>query len=234
MGDRHVNRILLAALFVVSLAGCPQEEKKLWPKLGGGEKKPFTLGELPDGPKPQVKLETSMGDIVVELYPSKAPKTVDNFLGYVDAKHYDGVIFHRVIPNFMIQTGGFEPGMREKGSRGPIQNESDNGLKNDRGTLAMARTPNPHSASDQFFINLKYNDFLDRENAQDRWGYCVFGKVVTGMDVVDKIAQVRTGKRGGHDDVPIEDVFIKTARRIDEPKKEEAKKEEIKKDDEKK
>ena len=226
-------RIVIAGLFVVSIAGCPQEDKKLWPKLNV-EKKPFTLGDMPDGPKPQVKLETSMGDIVVELYPSRAPQTVENFLGYVDEKHYDGVVFHRVIPDFMVQTGGFEPGMKEKRSRGQIKNESDNGLKNERGTLAMARTPNPHSASDQFFVNLKYNDFLDRANAQDRWGYCVFGKVVSGMDTVDKIAQVRTGKRGGHDDVPIEDVILKSARRINEPKKDDEKKADVKKDEDKK
>ncbi|MBX9679570.1 MAG: peptidyl-prolyl cis-trans isomerase [Gemmataceae bacterium] len=189
---------------------------------------------MPDGPKPQVKLETSMGDIVVELYPSRAPETVENFLGYVKDKHFDGVIFHRVIPDFMIQTGGFEPGMREKNSRQPIQNESENGLKNELGTLAMARTSNPHSASDQFFINLKDNGFLDRENAKDRWGYCVFGKVVSGMDVVNKIAQVRTGKRGGHDDVPTEDVLLKSARRLDEPKKDDEKKADAKKDEAKK
>ena len=166
-----------------------------------------------DNKNPAVVLDTSAGKIVVELFADKAPGTVKNFLQYVDDKHYDGVVFHRVIPKFMIQTGGFEPGMRERKTRESIKNESDNGLKNERGTLAMARTPNPHSASAQFFVNLKYNDFLDKANARDKFGYAVFGRVIEGMDVVDQIAGVQTGTKGGHDDVPLQDVVIRTARR---------------------
>jgi cyclophilin family peptidyl-prolyl cis-trans isomerase len=145
---------------------------------------------------PQVDLKTNMGTIRVELYPAKAPKTVANFLQYVKDGHYNGVIFHRVIPNFMVQVGGFEKGMKEKPTRAPIENEAKNGLKNDLGTLAMARTNAPHSASAQFFINTKNNDFLNQSQAQDGWGYAVFGKVVAGMDVVMKIQQVPTGNVG--------------------------------------
>ncbi len=161
--------------------------------------------------EPQVDLKTSMGSIRIELYPAKAPKTVENFLQYVKDGHYDGTIFHRVINDFMIQTGGFDKSMREKRGRGPISNEAKNGLKNDLGTLAMARTSAPHSASAQFFINLKNNDFLNSANAQDGWGYAVFGKVVSGMDVVMKIAKVPTGNAGGHGDVPREAVIVESA-----------------------
>ena len=157
---------------------------------------------------PVVVVDTSMGTIKVELYPDKAPITVKNFLGYVDDKFYDGTIFHRVIPNFMIQGGGFEPGMKEKKTRDPIKNESGNGLSNARGTMAMARTPEPDSATAQFFINVKDNDFLDRANNPDKVGYCVFGKVIDGMDVVDKIKAVATKK-----DVPTQDVVIRSIRR---------------------
>jgi len=166
-----------------------------------------------DKKNPVVVFDTSAGKIVVELYADKAPNTVKNILQYVDDKHYDGVVFHRVIPKFMIQTGGFDPGMRERKTREPIKNESDNGLANERGTLAMARTNAPHSASAQFFINLKHNDFLDKANARDKFGYAVFGRVIEGMDVVDQIAGVQTGSKGGHDDVPLQDVVIRTARR---------------------
>jgi cyclophilin family peptidyl-prolyl cis-trans isomerase len=166
---------------------------------------------------PQVDLKTSLGTIRVELYPAKAPKTVANFLQYVKDGHYNGVIFHRVIPNFMIQVGGFEKGMREKPTRAPIENEAKNGLKNDLGTLAMARTSAPHSASAQFFINTKNNDFLNYPG-QDGWGYAVFGKVVSGMDVVMKISQVPTGNAGGHGDVPREAVLIETATLVAEKK----------------
>ncbi len=161
---------------------------------------------------PIVTMETSMGTIKIELYADKAPITVKNFIAYAKDKHYDGVIFHRVIPNFMIQGGGMEPGMREKKTKGTIKNESANGLTNDRGTLAMARTPAPDSASAQFFINLKDNTFLNRAQAQDGVGYCVFGKVTEGMDIVDKIAAVRTGQNGPHGDVPVEDVTIKSVK----------------------
>jgi cyclophilin family peptidyl-prolyl cis-trans isomerase len=160
---------------------------------------------------PQVDLKTSLGTIRVELYPAKAPKTVANFLQYVKDGHYNGVIFHRVIPNFMIQVGGFDKGMKEKPTRPPIENEAKNGLKNDLGTLAMARTSAPHSASAQFFINTKNNDFLNSANAQDGWGYAVFGKVLSGMDVVMKISQVPTGNVGPFGDVPKEPVLIESA-----------------------
>jgi peptidyl-prolyl cis-trans isomerase A (cyclophilin A) len=159
----------------------------------------------------KVRLATSMGDIVVELDAAKAPKTVDNFIQYVKAGHYDGTIFHRVIGNFMIQGGGMEPSMKEKPTRAPIPLESRNGLSNQRGTLAMARTGVPDSATSQFFINVKDNNFLDQPNSQDGNGYAVFGKVVEGMDVVDKIRSVPTGNRGPHQNVPSEPVLIKKA-----------------------
>jgi cyclophilin family peptidyl-prolyl cis-trans isomerase len=166
------------------------------------------------GPNPVVVMETSMGKITIEPYQDKAPVTVDNFLRYVDGKFYDGTIFHRVIPDFMIQGGGFEPGMkREKPTFSPIRNESFNNLSNERGTIAMARTGRPDSATAQFFINVKNNKALDRAHAQDRVGYAVFGKVIEGMDVVDQIREVKTRKVGDHDDVPVKDVVIKTVRR---------------------
>jgi cyclophilin family peptidyl-prolyl cis-trans isomerase len=163
---------------------------------------------------PVVVLETSMGNIKIELFEKKAPITVKNFLQYVDDKFYDGVIFHRVIPDFMVQGGGMLPGLKEKQTRPPIKNEAGNNLSNERGTLAMARTSQPDSASAQFFINLKKNGFLDRANAGDGVGYAVFGRVTEGMDVVDKIAAVQTGNRGGHQNVPTQDVTIKSARRV--------------------
>jgi len=159
-----------------------------------------------------VKLRTNFGVIGLELDTGRAPETVKNFLDYVESGFYSNTVFHRVIDGFMIQGGGFEPGMRQKPIRSSIKNEADNGLKNERYTVAMARTSEPHSASSQFFINVKDNDFLDHtaQNAQG-WGYCVFGKVVEGQDVVDKIRQVKTGKRGSHGDVPVEDVVIEKA-----------------------
>jgi cyclophilin family peptidyl-prolyl cis-trans isomerase len=162
---------------------------------------------------PRVALETSKGNIVVELYQDKAPKTVKNFLDYVKAGFFNGTIFHRVIPGFMVQGGGFTPDMTEKPTRPTIQNEADNGLGNQRGTLAMARTPDPHSAGAQFFINLKDNsplNFTAKTNAG--WGYTVFGRVVEGMEVVDAIAQVPTTSKGMYDDVPVQPVIIKKAR----------------------
>jgi peptidyl-prolyl cis-trans isomerase B (cyclophilin B) len=164
---------------------------------------------------PQVVLETSHGSMKIELYADKAPITVKNFLQYVDDKFYDGTIFHRVIRDFMIQGGGFEPGMKQKQTRGAIQNESANGLKNERGTLAMARTSAPDSATAQFFVNHKNNDFLNKAQARDGAGYCVFGKVIDGLDVLDKIAAVSTANRGGHGDVPVTDVVLISARRCD-------------------
>jgi cyclophilin family peptidyl-prolyl cis-trans isomerase len=161
---------------------------------------------------PVVVMETSQGTIKIELFEDKAPITVQNFLGYVKDKHYDGLIFHRVIENFMIQGGGFEPGMKQKKTKDPIKNEADNGLSNARGTIAMARTRVADSATSQFFINVKDNTALDRANSPDKVGYCVFGKVIEGMDVVDKIKKVRTGSKMGFDDVPVEDVVIESVK----------------------
>ena len=159
-----------------------------------------------------VKLNTSKGTIVLELDAEKAPETVANFLQYVSDGFYNGTIFHRVIDGFMIQGGGFESGMVQKPTRDTIKNEANNGLSNERGTIAMARTPDPHSASAQFFINLKDNAFLDfKSESPDGWGYCVFGRVIDGMDVVDAIKDVDTGTSGFHQDVPTEDVIIETA-----------------------
>ena len=167
------------------------------------------------GDNPKVVLDTSKGKIVLELYLQMAPETVVNFLGYVDAKFYDGTIFHRVIPKFMIQGGGFLPLMKRKPGKGPIQNEADKGLKNDRGTIAMARTGDPHSATAQFFINTVNNSFLNHRNkTQQGWGYTAFGRVIRGMDVVDVISAVETTKRAGFSDVPVQPVVIKSARRL--------------------
>ena len=163
----------------------------------------------------QVDLETSKGTIRVELDEAKAPLSSKNFLEYVDAGHYDGTVFHRVIPGFMIQGGGFEPGMRQKSTRATIQNEANNGLKNNRYTLAMARTSAPHSASSQFFINATDNNFLNfTAETASGWGYAVFAKVVSGTEVVDAIERVKTGGKGGHGDVPLEDVVILSAKRV--------------------
>jgi len=159
-----------------------------------------------------IVLHTNHGDIKIELDYNNAPVTAKNFEEYVTSGHYDGTIFHRVINGFMVQGGGFEPGMNQKETRDPIQNEADNGLSNDTGTLAMARTMEPHSASAQFFINVSDNAFLNHtgKNMQG-WGYCVFGKVVEGMDVVNIIKEVKTTSRAGHQDVPAEDVIITSA-----------------------
>jgi peptidyl-prolyl cis-trans isomerase B (cyclophilin B) len=157
-----------------------------------------------------VVLKTNHGDIKLELDAEKAPKTVENFIAYVKAGHYNGTIFHRVISGFMIQGGGFEPGMKQKPTNEPIENEAKNGLKNEAYTVAMARTAAPHSASAQFFINVNDNSFLDYPG-QDGWGYCVFGKVVEGTDVVDKIKGVKTTRSGMFADVPAEDVVIQSA-----------------------
>jgi cyclophilin family peptidyl-prolyl cis-trans isomerase len=168
---------------------------------------------------PVVLMETSLGPVTIELFPKLAPITVKNFLDYVDDKFYDGTIFHRVIRTFMIQGGGFESGMRkEKPMRPSIENESYNGLTNDRGTIAMARTPQPDSATAQFFINVVDNSMLDRANAKDRVGYAVFGKVIDGMDVVDRIREVKTRNLGDHEDVPADDVLIKSIRRVEKKK----------------
>jgi peptidyl-prolyl cis-trans isomerase B (cyclophilin B) len=161
---------------------------------------------------PRVVLRTTLGDVILELDRTAAPVTTENFLSYVSSGQYNGTVFHRVIPDFMIQGGGFSEDMRQKPTADPIANEADNGLKNDRGTIAMARTSEPHSATAQFFINLKDNDFLNHTSKTPQgWGYAVFGKVVDGMDVVDKIAQVKTGAHGPHRDVPADAIVITEA-----------------------
>jgi peptidyl-prolyl cis-trans isomerase B (cyclophilin B) len=159
-----------------------------------------------------VKLHTTLGTITLELDQQKAPDTVANFLQYVEDGHYTNTIFHRVIDGFMIQGGGFEPGMKQKATRATLKNEADNEIKNKAYTIAMARTPDPHSASSQFFINLSDNGFLDfTAPTSDGWGYCVFGRVTEGTEVVDKIRKVKTGSRAGHQDVPVNDVVIEKA-----------------------
>ena len=204
----------------------PAAESAPPPKEAEPEAEPVEMAKLevpkpepPAPPKPKVKekpvvvMETSKGTIKIELDQERAPGTVANFLQYVDDKFYDGTIFHRVMPNFMIQGGGFGPDMSEKPTREMIKNEATNGLANLRGTIAMARRPDPHSATAQFFINHKTNQALDKEHSRDGWGYCVFGKVIEGLDVVDAIAQVPTGNKGSHGNVPIAVVTIKTVRR---------------------
>ena len=171
-----------------------------------------SLSNLATAAAPQVQIITSLGNITLELNADKAPQTAANFLKYVEDKHYEGTIFHRVIKDFMIQGGGMLPDMSQKPCNAPIKNEANNGLKNDRGTIAMARTSDPHSATAQFFINTVDNDFLNfrAENTQG-WGYAVFGKVVEGLDVVDQIRAVSTGRSGYHSDVPVEAVVIDKA-----------------------
>ena len=157
----------------------------------------------------KISMKTSLGTVIMELYPEKAPITVKNFVQYVESGHFNGTIFHRVIPGFMIQGGGFEPGMKQRDVGKPIKNEADNGLVNEVGTIAMARTPDPDSATAQFFINVKDNAFLNYTAPTSQgWGYCVFGKVIEGMDVVHQIEKVATDSAGMHQDVPIEDVII--------------------------
>jgi peptidyl-prolyl cis-trans isomerase A (cyclophilin A)/peptidyl-prolyl cis-trans isomerase B (cyclophilin B) len=159
---------------------------------------------------PRVSLKTNIGEIVLELNPEKAPKTAANFLSYVKSGHYNGTIFHRVIDGFMIQGGGFDKNMRQKPVKDPVENEAKNGLKNERYTIAMARTNAPHSATAQFFINVNNNDFLDYPG-QDGWGYCVFGRVIKGMDVVDRIRQAQTSDKGMYENVPIKPIIIESA-----------------------
>ncbi len=179
--SRSLGAIIVSATLLV-FAGCSR------------------AGSETNGGGPMVIMSTSMGDVKIELYPDKAPETVKNFLAYVNDKFYDGTIFHRVIPNFMIQGGGFTEDMQQKSVKPPIKNEADNGLTNDTGTLAMARTNVVDSATAQFFINVKDNDFLNY--TPQNFGYAVFGKVIEGMDVVRKIKKVKTGNRGGHQNVP--------------------------------
>ena len=176
----------------------------------------FAMAPSIAGENVKVQFETSKGNIMIELFSDKAPKSVENFLHYVDSGHYDGLIFHRVIPGFMIQGGGFEPGMRERQPENdPIPNEADNGLLNKRGSLAMARTADPHSASAQFYINVADNDFLNHSSKTPQgWGYAVFGQVSAGMEVADAIVATPTGQSGAHGDVPVEDIIIVSARRL--------------------
>jgi cyclophilin family peptidyl-prolyl cis-trans isomerase len=168
----------------------------------------------------QVDIKTNVGTIRLELYPEKAPKTVENFLKYAKDGHYNGTVFHRVIDGFMVQGGGFDKSYNQKPTRDPVQNEAKNGLKNEAGTVAMARTNAPHSATAQFFINVNNNEFLNAERAQDGWGYAVFGKVVSGMDVVTKIAKTPTGSGGPfRSDVPKQPVVIESVTVVDAKKK---------------
>ena len=162
-----------------------------------------------------IRFETSLGSFTIELFEKEAPLSTQNFLAYVDAGHFSDTVFHRVIPGFVIQGGGMTADMRQKATRAPIRNEADNGVKNRRGTLSMARTNDPHSATSQFFVNLVDNAFLDP--GRGGAGYAVFGCVVEGMDVIDRIAQTKTGRRAGHDDVPVEPIVVKSASRV-EPK----------------
>src|SRR5262245_9268033 len=176
-------------------------------------------GPEPTKGGPVVLMSTSLGDIKIELYEKEAPESVKNFLAYVNDKFYDGTIFHRVIGGFMLQGGGFTENMEQKPTKPPIKNEAGNGLKNDTYTLAMARTSVPDSATSQFFINVKNNDFLNRDKAQDGVGYAVFGKVIDGTDVVKKIEQVQTGRKGMYSDVPVQPVVIKSVTVVSAAKK---------------
>ena len=198
--------VLLPALLAVSVSACAAQKE---PKA---ETAPAAQPTATTSSMPRVTLSTNMGDIVVELNPAKAPLSSANFIEYVQSGQYNGTVFHRVIDNFMIQGGGFDQNMQQKPTRAPIQNEANNGLKNSRGTIAMARTGDPHSASSQFFINVKDNAFLDHTSPTPQgWGYTVFGQVVEGMDVVDKIKVVQTGNMGGHQNVPIQPIVINQA-----------------------
>lgn len=201
--------ITLVTSFAMALAFQPTVATAKTEKKKEGAKSKMTTPQ-----RPVVVLETSKGNIEIELYNDKASNTVENFLKYVDKGHYNGTIFHRVIPSFMIQGGGFTAEMTEKPTYKGITNEADNGVSNRKGTLAMARTSDPHSASAQFFINVKDNGFLDHSGkTPDGWGYAVFGEVKSGMDVVEAIKDVKTTKKNGHSDVPVEAVVIKTAKR---------------------
>jgi peptidyl-prolyl cis-trans isomerase B (cyclophilin B) len=221
MNDRILLWTLVAAVAVLGPVACDSKTDQQDVQTHQTEP-PMNDEQTPDsqdtpaadpGP-PVVVMETSKGAITIELNPDKAPVTVENFLGYVDQGAYDGLIFHRVIPGFMIQGGGFDPDMNQRRSGETIRNEADNGLQNERGTIAMARTSDPHSASNQFFINLADNDFLDHSGKNPQgWGYCVFGRVVDGMDVVDAIATVKTTTRGMHENVPVEPVMIESVKR---------------------
>ena len=203
----RVQVVGMGLLICVLLANCTAAEEGLVPSASEGKE---TKVE-----NPVVLMKTSLGDIRIELWADKAPETVKNFLGYVDDKFYDGTIFHRVISNFMIQGGGFTKDMKEKRTKGQIRNEARADVGNERGTIAMARLPQPHTASAQFFINVKNNAGLNhRDESQRGFGYCVFGKVVEGMDIVDKIKSVPTNTVGGYDDVPVQPVVIESVTRV--------------------
>ncbi len=221
MNHKFTSQFLIAFFsFFILLSGCNAQEPKTAEKLGATPVKLTTPPPAPvaetksSGDKmsanPVIKIETSMGTVMLELDAEKAPNTAANFVAYVEDGFFDGLIFHRVIPGFMVQGGGMNPDMSEKADkRTPIKNEATNGLKNDRGTVAMARTGDPHSASSQFFVNLKDNDFLNfTSETQAGWGYAVFGKVTEGLEVIDAIEKVKTGNHGGHGDVPLEAVTI--------------------------
>jgi len=214
---------MLAALGLVLTTGCgggspppPAEEPAEVPAPPAPAEEEEPAAEdvpAPTGANPMVEMRTSLGTMTIELYPDKAPKTVANFLQYVRDGFYDGTVFHRVISSFMIQGGGFTPDMAEKSTRAPIENEAANGLKNVRGSIAMARTGDPHSASSQFFINTVDNPFLDFTGATVQgYGYAVFGQVVAGLETLDAIRKVSTASRGGHDDVPVSPVVIESVR----------------------
>lgn len=202
----RVLSLVCATTLVLSLSGPAQATSST-----------TTQGQSMSSSTPRVKLQTNQGEMIIELDAEKAPKTVENFLTYVREGFYDGTIFHRVINNFMIQGGGFDADMKQKQTHAPVDNEADNKLKNDLYTLAMARTSDPHSATAQFFINTANNDFLNFTSpTPNGWGYAVFGKVVEGTEVVDKIKSVKTGNKGFHQDVPAEDVVIEHASIIEE------------------
>ena len=203
-----LNKFLIALIaFFTFLTGCNAQESAKKEQLETVNSQTKSGDKM--SANPQIKIETSMGTMMIELDAEKAPKSAANFVAYVENGFYDGLIFHRVIPGFMVQGGGMNPDMSEKGNKTPIENEADNGLKNDRGTLAMARTNDPHSATSQFFINLKDNDFLNHSSKSPQgWGYAVFGKVTDGIEVIDAIEKVKTGNHGGHGDVPLEAVTI--------------------------
>lgn len=205
--NRMIFRVILLVLIVAMFSlGIPAQKKST-------KARPAKATTSAKG-NPVVKMETSMGTIALELYPDKAPVTVKNFLTYVGSGFYNKTIFHRVIPNFMIQGGGFTPDLVKKKTRPPIKNEASNGLSNSSGTIAMARTSEVNSAAAQFFINVKDNTRLDHSgNSPDEYGYAVFGKVISGMDVVDKIRNVKTTSKGGFENVPVQPVIIKSAKR---------------------
>ncbi len=205
---RTLARLLLGLPLLWALTGCTSGD------ADPSSSTPAATRAQTAREQPMIRMHTNHGVITIKLDAENAPVTTANFLQYVDDGHFNGTIFHRVIPGFMIQGGGFAPGMQEKKVRAPIENEAKNGLKNKAGSIAMARTMDPHSATAQFFINVSNNGFLDYPG-QDGWGYCVFGEVTDGLDIVMDIAKVKTGRSGYHDDVPVTDVVIEKAERVE-------------------